>query len=63
MVSKHALAKHNCDFTHFTVTPIEEIGADTQNRMETLTRREMFWIYKMNTLNPYGLNEALENIF
>lgn len=62
-VSTHALSKHGWDFNQFTVTPIQEVSASIQNRTKTLARREMYWIYKWNTLNPYGLNEALENIY
>lgn len=62
-ISRNALTHHDCDFTEFKVTPIEQISIKTQNRLERLSKREMFWIFKMNTISRYGLNEAEESIF
>lgn len=33
------------------------------NRTNRLNTREMYWIFKVNIMEPHGLNESLENIF
>lgn len=62
-VSRHALVCHNCRFKKFSIVPIEQISRDVCNRAEILPKREMFWLYKLNTLVPLGLNEDVENVF
>lgn len=63
VVSKHALTDHGCSFEDFTITPVEQTSHDVRNMMDLLSQREMFWIYQLHTLMPYGLNETLEKIF
>lgn len=62
-LSRHALTKHNCDFRDFSITPIEKIDETVRNKMEILSRREMYWIYQLHTLVPHGLNESLDKVF
>lgn len=62
-VSRPAALKHNCRINDFLITPIEQVNIDTPNRMQSLSHREMYWIYKINTIVPYGLNESIENVF
>lgn len=62
-VSRHAAKVHNCKMGDFQITPIEQINKDTQNKIHTLNQREMFWIFKLNSMAPIGLNESLENVF
>lgn len=61
-VSRHAASHHYCDFTNFTIIPIEHIHKDVEDRKEICNQREMYWICKLNTLTPIGLNKALENV-
>lgn len=61
-VSRHALTKHHCDFPEFNLIAIEQIPEDVKDRFGLLCRREMFWIFQLNTLTPLGLNESLEAI-
>lgn len=62
-VSRHAATNHDCNFNHFSISAIEQIGTNVRNRHETLAKREMYWIFKFDTLVPKGLNEALEHIY
>lgn len=62
-VSKHAYTHHNCDPSQFVLTPIEQIPHNVRNRSATLNKREMFWIFKLNTISPIGLTEASEKVF
>lgn len=62
-VSKHAASHHNCKFEEFTITPIEQISPNSRNKTDLLCKREMFWIFQLHTLIPYGLNETLEKYF
>lgn len=60
----HAATVHTNSFEIFTVWIIEQIPSEITVRFGQLQReREMFWIYKFNTLTPFGLNEALETIY
>lgn len=61
-VSRHALLKHQCDFSKFSVLAIEQIPEGFNNRFGLLQTREMYWIFQLNTLTPLGLNESLETI-
>lgn len=58
--SRHAVTHHA--WLDFTITPVEQIHKN-RNIAKTLSQREMFWIYQLNTLTPYGLNESLDNVF
>lgn len=62
-VSRHAALSHSNSFHIFTVSIIEQISPEITDRFGRLQKREMFWIYKFNTLAPIGLNEALETIY
>lgn len=61
-VSRHALFKHEKNFSCFKLICIEQIPETAQDRFGLLRRREMFWIYCLNTLAPLGLNESLETV-
>lgn len=54
---------HNCDPSQFWLTPIEQIPSGIRNRSATLNKREMFWIFKLDTISPVGLNESLEKVY
>ncbi|KAM4034696.1 LOW QUALITY PROTEIN: uncharacterized protein ACNLHF_021375 [Anomaloglossus baeobatrachus] len=61
----HGLSRH-CTMVHdkkinFTITPIEQISSNISNRHEMLSKKETFWIYKLNTLKPLGLNEEAQS--
>lgn len=60
-VSKHAYTHHNCDPSQFCLTPIKQIPSGVRNR--SATKREMFWIFTLDTISPVGLNESLEKVF
>lgn len=62
-VSRHAAQIHECKMDQFCITPIEQIDVNTTNRVQKLSQREMYWIFKLNTMIPIGLNESLENVF
>lgn len=55
-VSRHAAVRHACKIEDFTITPVEQIHKNNRSIAKTLSQREMFWIYQLNTLTPYGLN-------
>lgn len=62
-VSRHAAIRHTNSFETFTVSVIEQIQENGTDRFGRLQQREMFWIYKFNTITPFGLNEALETVY
>lgn len=62
-VPRHFLRTHNKDLGKLEVMAIEAIpkGTLTDNeRFSLLCKRETFWIFKMGSLAPGGLNEELE---
>lgn len=62
-VPRHFLSKHNKDTKNLEVMAIEAIpkGTLTDNeRFSLLCKRETFWIFKLGSLTPGGLNEELE---
>lgn len=61
-VSQHACISHNWDYKNCTPS-IEEISSTAPNRINTLNKREMYWIYHLNTLTPYGLNVSSEKVY
>lgn len=61
-VSKHCFMKHPETPNVIKVTPIDYVERSTQNRFEALRKKEMFWIYRLKTLQPNGLNEVTELI-
>lgn len=42
--------------------PIDWIPPDTSNRFEALRKMEVYWMIKLQTLRPYGLNEVSEAV-
>lgn len=62
-VSRQAATHHDCSFNDFVISAIEPILADAHNRMELLSRWEMYWIFKLDTFIPNGLNEPLEQVY
>lgn len=52
---KHSVSRHAgiSRFEDFQVIPIEGLPANCRNLAKTLSRREMFWIYQLNTLSPW----------
>lgn len=61
-LSRHC-AQHHPDATNLlTVFPIDHIRTTTHNRFEQLKKCVIFWIYRLKTLQPQGLNEMSEII-
>ncbi|XP_075207972.1 uncharacterized protein LOC142312872 [Anomaloglossus baeobatrachus] len=58
-LSRHINLQHK-KATRIKVTPIEHIPPYVHNRMEVLNKKETFWIYKLDTLKPRGLNEITD---
>lgn len=56
-VSHHSAIHHGCNFNHFFFSAIEK------NPNKLLARREMYWIFKFDTLVPNDFNEALEQVY
>lgn len=54
-------SEHAKDFSKFRVSIIEQIPEDSFDRLGTLHILEMFWFFMVNTLIPFGLNEAFRN--
>lgn len=50
-------------FEDFIITSIEQVADNVRNRFKTLVKSEMFWIYRLNSVHLYGLNDSLENIY
>lgn len=61
-VSRHISQYHQGEKHPFTVTPIDWVSTSFSNRFQILQRREMYWIFKLQTLVPNGLNEITELI-
>lgn len=59
---EHRLLEHPGDLNPITIIPIDHVKESTSNRFEVLKRREAFWIYKLRTLQPTGLNEITKVI-
>ncbi|XP_056376037.1 uncharacterized protein LOC130273370 isoform X1 [Hyla sarda] len=59
-VSRHITEQHGQNFNVISITPIESISRDIPHRFNTLRKRENYWIYKLQTLVPTGLNEMIE---
>lgn len=59
-VSKHCTFKHPDTSGPIKLIPIDQIESNVQNRFDILKKREMFWIYRLRTLQPLGLNEITE---
>lgn len=51
-MSRHASSKHNCNFEDFLITPIEKIADNARNKIDILSKREMYWIYHLHILIP-----------
>lgn len=64
---KHSISRH-CATTPeknkhaLKITPIDYIPDNTYHRFSNLQRREVYWIYQLDTLTPYGLNEMSETV-
>lgn len=61
-VSKHCWEQHRGENNPIRIIPIEHITIENHNRFETLKQREMYWIFKLKMLQPYGLNKSTEII-
>lgn len=61
-VSRHIFNYHPGINTPITITPIDYIPSHVQNRFEKLKNKETFWIYKLQTLYPKGLNDITEMV-
>lgn len=59
-VSRHCSECHAKEQFPLTLIPIDHIPDNVQNRFNALKRREMYWIFKLATLKPKGLNETRE---
>lgn len=63
MVSRGIAACFTPKKSHpITVIPIDQVHSNVQNKFEILKKKEMFWIYRLRTLQPNGLNEMTELI-
>lgn len=59
-VSRHIFNHHPGVPNPITITPIDFISPSTSDRFEKLKNKEMFWIFKLQTLFPRGLNDVTE---
>lgn len=59
-VSCYAFLNHDAKFDGFNIIPIEHISEVNPNKIELLSKREMYWIFKINTISTYRLNDRLE---
>lgn len=59
---EHISQEHPLDPIPFKINPIDHVPFFIQNRFEQLKKREVFWIYKLRSLQPMGLNEVTEVI-
>lgn len=59
-VSRHCAFKHPENPHPISIIPIDVVSPNIQNRFEVLKKKEIFWIYKLKTLQPFGLNEISE---
>lgn len=57
--SRHGYTHQNCNFSQFKLYNIEQTSLKVTNRQDVLAKREIFLIFQLNTLSPFGLNEAL----
>lgn len=62
-VSRQAVTAHPNDFSIYMVSVCEQFHPDISNCFDLLQKREMFWMYQLNTISPFVLNEALESVF
>lgn len=62
-VSRHMSTNHPEMLNSYSVMPIDHITSSVPNRFEALKKREIYWIYKLDTLKPHGLNEITEMIY
>lgn len=61
-VSKHAFLCHPDINYPYTVTPIDHVPFYINSRFNVLKLREMYWMFRLQTLYPKGLNEVTEVI-
>lgn len=61
-LSRHCTQHHQGEVHPFKVFPIDHIASNVHNRFEQLKKREVYWIYRLKTLQPCGLNEVSEII-
>ena len=61
----YAIARHYKEKNHGLATSLKFISIERVrpnprggNLINQLLRREAFWIYELNTIEPYGLNET-----
>ena len=59
---EHFRQEDGCHITHCIVQPIEKIddSGSKQDQKKKRLEREAFWIKKLRTLTPYGLNDRLD---
>lgn len=62
-VSRHMTTAHPENPYDYTIIPIDCIPSTVPNRFEALKKREAYWMYKLDTLKPHGLNEMTEMIY
>lgn len=61
-LSRHCAALHADCNNPYKVYPIDHIKINIHDRFEQLKKREVFWMYRLKTLQPMGLNEVSEAI-
>lgn len=55
-VSRHLTIHHKDTPNPFKVMPIDWIPPYMSNRFESLRKLEIYWMFQLQTLRPYGLN-------
>lgn len=61
-VSRHCANTPEKETHQIKITPIDYIPYNPYNRLSLLQKREIYWIYQLNTFMPEGLNEIQELI-
>lgn len=61
-LSRHCITTHPENPNPYKILPIDYIPPSVHNRFENLRKREIYWIYRLQTLQPSGLNEISETI-
>lgn len=61
-LSRHCANEHPECTRPYIVYPIDQIKASVQDRFGRLKKREIYWMYRLKTLQPLGLNEVSEAV-
>lgn len=61
-ISRHMVEEHPEEPNPISIMPIDYMDVSTHNRLQTLKRMETYWMFKLKTLWPQGLNDITEII-